>query len=81
MPKQKHRHIIEATITLAAAFDPGNLEQAAAIQKQFQTNAAAMSGFRSVTTRMTKEPVPEEAKPATSPASDGLDIPAHMRRK
>ena len=70
MPKQKHRHIIEATITLAAAFDPGNLEQ-----------AAAMSGFRSVTTRMTKEPVPEEAKPATSPASDGLDIPAHMRRK
>ena len=59
MAKQKHRHIIEATIILAVPFDPTDLAEAAELQKQLMAISKDMPEFRSVTTRMTKEPVPE----------------------
>lgn len=72
MAKTKHHHIIEATVRLRKAFDPGNLSAAADIQKSLTDVAAKMDGFHSVETRMTKAP---------APAVDPLAIPAGLARK
>lgn len=67
MTKTRHQHVIEATITCAMPFDPADMESAVIIQKQFQSMAHTLVGFRSVTTRMTKLPVVADPVP-----NDGL---------
>lgn len=67
--KQKHEHVIEATIVCAMPYNPNDLEAAAILQKQFKGTASTLVGYVSVATRMTKRPV-----------KDPLEIPAAMKR-
>ncbi len=84
MTKQRHIHVLTATVHIALEYDPANLLEAGNIQAQMQVAAQKLPGFRSIQLGTGKIPAPPEA-PAVIvepliPADD-LEIPAALRRK
>lgn len=81
MSKQKHIHVLHATIHVALEYNPADLTSITTLNAQMREAARKLPGYRDIDIRLGKVPAPAvvvETVP-TQPVSD-LDIPAALKR-